>query len=92
MPLIVVAVAVAAVVVVAAAVAGSAVVDRQRAQAAADAAAMAGVVDGRVAAARLATANGATLISFTRAGDAVTVIVRYRRATATARATNGPGP
>jgi len=67
-----------------------ALVDRQRAQHAADAAALAGVTGGRVAADELAGRNGATLISWSRIGDdvVVTVVVDGRRATA--RATDGP--
>lgn len=61
--------------------------DAARARTAADAAALAGVVAGRSEAARLAAANGAALVSFTRVGDDVIVVVRLGRATATARAT-----
>ncbi len=60
--------------------------DRARAQTAADAAALAGVVDGAGAAASLATENGATLLSFTEEGDRVQVRVAYNDAQATARA------
>ena len=51
------------------------VVDRSRAQAAADAAALAGVADGREAASAMATANHATLIQFEDRGNEVTVEV-----------------
>ena len=67
-----------------------AVGDRQRAQNAADAAALAGVTGGRAAAERLASANGATVVEWRREGDdvVVTVVVDGRRAAA--RATNAP--
>jgi Flp pilus assembly protein TadG len=71
-----------------------AVVDRARAQAAADAAALAGVTGGRATAAHVAAANGAVLARFERTGrrDAavVTVIADVDGRRATARATNGP--
>jgi hypothetical protein len=59
------------------------VVDRTRAESAADATALAGALAGRDAAAWVAVANDARLISFTRAGDVVTVEVErhgHRRA------------
>jgi hypothetical protein len=64
--------------------------DRQQAQNAADAAALAGVAGGRAAADRLASANGATVVEWRREGDdvVVTVVVDGRRAAA--RATNAP--
>lgn len=67
-----------------------ALVDRQRAQHAADAAALAGVSAGRSASADLAGRNGATLVAWSRVGDdvVVTVVVDGRRATA--RATDAP--
>lgn len=66
---------------------GRAVTQRARAQAAADAAALAGVVEGREAAEELARANGATLLSFRVDGRDTIVEVRVGRATAEARAT-----
>jgi Flp pilus assembly protein TadG len=67
---------------------------RARAQTAADAAALAGVSGGRVAASRFAVANGGALRSFVRSGPpaavTVTVTVELGGAVATARATNGP--
>lgn len=60
--------------------------DRARAQTAADAAALGGVVDGRDAAVELALANGAALTSFVDEGDRVEVRVTYNDAVATARA------
>lgn len=64
------------------------------AQSAADAAALAGATGGPAAAARLAAANGATLVSFTTAGDdvMVTVEVDGRRASARATVSLGPTP
>ena len=66
------------------------IVDRGRAQTAADAAALAATTGGRAAAARLTTSNGADLISYSEAGDAVTVVVELNGERATARATDGP--
>lgn len=73
-------------------------VDRQRAQAAADAAALAGVTDGRAGAAALAAANGGELVSWSQTGAGVAgevavlvevvVVVDGRRAAA--RATDAP--
>ena len=65
---------------------GQGAVQAARARTAADAAALAGVVDGAAGARRLAAANGATLVRFGRAGDDVVVTVRVGRAVATARA------
>ncbi len=66
------------------------IVDRGRAQTAADAAALAATVGGRSAAVRLATVNGAQLVSFAQVGEAVTVVVEVDGERATARATDGP--
>jgi uncharacterized membrane protein len=66
------------------------VLDRQRAQTAADAAALAGLQGGRSAAAQLAAANGAVLVSFAREGATVTVVVSVDEVRARARASNGP--
>ncbi|MFP5488900.1 MAG: hypothetical protein ACLGHQ_11415 [Acidimicrobiia bacterium] len=65
-------------------------VDRQRARAAADAAALAGVVDGRPAAAALASANGAVLVEWSEIGDEVVVTVEVDGQRASARATDAP--
>jgi NhaP-type Na+/H+ or K+/H+ antiporter len=65
-------------------------VDKQQAQLAADAAALAGVVGGRAAAERLATANDAVLTDFVVAGDEVIVEVQVRHESAQARATRAP--
>lgn len=64
--------------------------DYQRARAAADAAALAGVIDGRAAAVAVAAANGATLVEWRVEGDEVTVVVTVDESSATARATDGP--
>ena len=64
--------------------------DRQQARSAADAAALAGVVDGRGAAADMAAENDAVLVSWHRSGDEVTVTVQVDGQHATARATDGP--
>jgi len=66
------------------------IVDRGRAQTAADAAALAATEGGRAAAQRLAASNGAVLVGYTEAGDVVTVVVELDGERVTARATNGP--
>jgi hypothetical protein len=70
--------------------AGAVVVQRQRAQIAADAAALAGVHGGRAMATAVATANGASLQSFDVRGDEVLVTVTVGAVDASARATDGP--
>ena len=65
-------------------------IDRQQAQSAADAAALAGVTGGRPAAVSLATANGADLVGWSRDGRKVTVTVRIGDQVARARATDEP--
>jgi hypothetical protein len=65
-------------------------VDRQRAVTAADAAALAGVTGGLAASASLASANGATLVSWSRDGRQVTVRVGVGDQFAVARATDEP--
>ena len=67
-----------------------ALIDRARAQHAADAAALAGVTGGQSAASELATANHATLVVWSRSGFEVTVTVQVGDQQATARATNEP--
>ena len=69
---------------------GGRMIDRTRAQTAADAAALGAIVGGREAAARLAQRHGATLVSFARGPDArrVTVVVRLGTATADAAASD----
>jgi Flp pilus assembly protein TadG len=69
---------------------GRAMLDRQRAQTAADAAALAGVSGGRSAAAQLATRNHGTLVQFHVDGLDVVVVVVVGSARATARAGDGP--
>ncbi len=66
------------------------IVDRGRAQTAADAAVLAGTTGGRSAAGRLAASNGAVLLAYTEVGDVVTVVVEVDGERATARATDGP--
>lgn len=51
------------------------VLDRAQAQSAADAAALAGVMDGRAGADRLAAANGGMVVSFEASDNAVRVVV-----------------
>jgi len=67
-------------------------VDRVRAQTAADAAALASLDGGRVAAQRLVAVHGASIVSWKRGPGAfeVTVVVRLGDVTATARATDAP--
>ena len=65
-------------------------VDKQQAQLAADAAALAGVVGGRVAADRLAKANEGVLTMFAVTGDEVFVEVWVGDELAQARATRAP--
>lgn len=60
--------------------------DRARAQAAADAVALAGARDGEDGAGSIADANGAELRSFVASGAEVEVVVRLGGSTATARA------
>jgi outer membrane lipoprotein SlyB len=66
------------------------VLDRGRAHTAADAAALAATTGGRRAAERLASSNGATLISFRQDGDQVVVVVEVGGEQAMAKATDGP--
>jgi hypothetical protein len=71
---------------------GGRVVERARAQTAADAAALVSLDGGRPSAEVLAARPGAELVSWVRgpADDEVTVVVRLGRARATARATDAP--
>jgi hypothetical protein len=85
----------AVVAVVAIAEVGGNVVDAGRARTAADAAALAGVEGGPEASTKIASLNGASLVSWSSqadgAGVTVTVTVRVGRASATAAASNrGP--
>jgi Flp pilus assembly protein TadG len=69
--------------------------ERQQAQTAADAAALAGTDGGRSAAQRLAVANGAALVAFARTatsggGWTVSVTASVNGVSARARASNGP--
>lgn len=83
-------VVVAVVLTVAMARFSSRLIDSQQAQLAADAAALAGVVGGRDAAERLATANEAVLTVFFAVGDEVFVEVQVGDESARARATRAP--
>jgi len=72
---------------------GASVSDHERAQAAADAAALAGTDGGRAAAQQIASANGAVLTAFTvvdAASGTVLVTVVVGASSATARATRAP--
>jgi hypothetical protein len=71
---------------------GGRVVERTRAQTAADAAALVSLDDGRPGAEEMAARHGTELVSWVRgpAHGEVTVVVRFGRARATARATNAP--
>jgi hypothetical protein len=86
-PLILGVVAVMAVLVVGVAWFGSSLVDAAHARTAADAAALAGAVEGQAAAVELAAENGAQLVGFRRIGDDVIVTVRCGRAVVSSRAT-----
>ena len=90
MVLLLVVVAMAALAVVAVGQFGRRLVDRGRAQIAADAAALAATTGGRLAAAHLASGNGAVLVSYVEAHGAVTVVVEIDGQRAAARATDGP--
>jgi len=65
---------------------GTTLDDAARARTAADAAALAGAVDGRAGAVDMATANGGELVSFDIGGGEADVEVRVGDATAAARA------
>jgi hypothetical protein len=69
---------------------GVRLIDRGRAQTAADAAALAATFGGRAAAQRLAALNGARLVQYTQVGDTFIVMVDVDGEHATARATDGP--
>jgi hypothetical protein len=77
-------------VAIGAAALGARIVARQRAQTAADAAALAGTTSGRAGAGRLAAANGGRLVSYVEVGEEVTVVVDVAGEHARARATDGP--
>ena len=68
---------------------GGAAVSRAQAQTAADAAALAGVLDGPAEASSVAAANGGRLVQFEERGGQAFVRVEVGRATATARARRG---
>ena len=85
-PLIVMVLAAIAVAVVGTAQVGGRVVDRARAQTAADAAALAGVTGGRIAADELARRNGGSVVDFHSSGQRVQVRVRVGAVLASASA------
>jgi ABC-type phosphate transport system substrate-binding protein len=68
----------------------TALVDHTRAQNAADAAALAGVIGGAGASSAIAAANDATVVAWSRSGHDVTVTVQVGEQQATARATDEP--
>lgn len=82
LPLMALAVMLAVVAILALARVGVALDDSARARTAADAAALAGAVDGRKASAEMASRNGGELIEFVRRGDTVDVLVGVGGATA----------
>ena len=90
LPILLVVVALAAVSIVAVAEFGVRLVHEARAQAAADAAALAGVMSGEQAALSVAARNGALLVSFRTDGSLVTVVVAIGPVTAVARASRSP--
>jgi hypothetical protein len=69
---------------------GHRMIERSRAQTAADAAALGSVVGGRRIAEELAARHGATLVSFEQLADRVIVVVRVGAATADAAASDVP--
>ena len=69
---------------------GEVAADRARAVTAADAAALAGAMDGQDAARALAKENGGQLVEYDQLGGDARVVVRVGRATATARARPAP--
>ena len=89
-PLLLAVVVMSAVSVAAIGVFSARLIDRGRAQTAADAAALAGTIGGEAAAQRLASSNGGHLIGYHEAGDTVEVVVDVGGERATARATDGP--
>ncbi len=85
-PLMAVVIALIAAILVVVGRVGVLVVDRSRAQAAADAAALAAIHGGRPAALEMAVQNHGTLVSYVERRGSVEVRVRVGRATASARA------
>ena len=67
-----------------------ALIDRQHAHSAADAAALAGVEGGRAASDAVAAANHGTVVAWSQTGFDVTVTVQVGDQQATARATDAP--
>jgi len=83
-------VAVLALLLVAMTAYGGRLADRARAQSAADAAALALVLEGPSMAAELVSAHGATMVSSSFDGETAIVTVRVGTSTATASATDAP--
>jgi hypothetical protein len=90
-PLVLAVLALAAVLLIALVPVGRAGIDRARAAAAADAAALAGAAEGRDAAHELARRNGGELVSWRSLGSDVWVEVVVGEARAEARAQRDPG-
>jgi len=89
-PLLMVVVALAGAVALGLARMGAEIHDRQQAQVAADAAALAGVDGGAVSAGVVAARNGGRLVAWVVQGDDVVVVVVFRGHRAVARATRAP--
>lgn len=94
LPLLLIAVTLAALTMIGVGKLGSRMIARQRAQAAADATALAGVTHGDAGARQVAASNSATLVSLsiedTPEGVTCSVVVIVDGVTATARATDKP--
>jgi hypothetical protein len=89
MPLVLAVVTLAVVVLLALVPLARGAVDRAQARTAADAAALAGALDGEAAARAVAAANGGELVAWRAAGVDVWVEVRLGAARAVAKATRG---
>lgn len=89
MPLAIAVIVVAAILTIAFGSMAGDVIDAARAQTAADAAALASIEGGESGAAAIAGRHGGRLLSWSRSGAAVTVVVRIGDAIATARASGG---
>jgi hypothetical protein len=89
MPLVLALVALAVVVLLALVPLARGAADRAQARTAADAAALAGAIDGEAAARQVAAANGADLVAWRAAGVEVWVEVRLGDARAVAKARRG---
>ena len=92
MPLAIAAIVVAGLLTIAVGSMAADVVDAARAQTAADAAALASIEGGRVAASSMALEHGGAVVSWSQQGTVITVSVRVGDAVAVARATGGGPP